>query len=67
MTTCVCGHIHYESWEIHTAEADDQLPIGDNKPFIYARSEVHYDGSYGAVISRTILICPKCGTLKVNI
>ncbi len=50
---CVCG---YESDEYFSEEG-----------FFIASMVVYYEDDTGRFLEKRIFICPKCGTLKVNL
>jgi len=60
MDKCVCGYESGYDWE-------NKKDIGDEK-FIVSDSQIVYDrDDYNPKRIKYILICPKCGTLKIDI
>ena len=67
---CVCGYKSGMSWEpIEGDESNTELVEikGDKDDFICTRLNVTYEKRNFNLTSQDVYICPKCGTLKINL
>lgn len=65
---CVCG---YEYDYIYENESEEAI-VGDNgdEPFINSGLYAVFETEYGRISmtkKETVYICPKCGTLKIEV
>jgi acetone carboxylase gamma subunit len=58
---CVCGYEYSDDYD----ENGEQILIGDEE-FLISKFELPYN-QYEDIKIETVFICPKCGTLKVDI
>jgi hypothetical protein len=59
-TKCVCGY----KYGIEYDENSNRIQVGD-KEFIYSDLKIPFKSDYHENY-KTIIICPKCGTLKIE-
>lgn len=63
---CVCGYKYGSEYD---EDGNEEIKYGDEE-FIYSDTKVTYmkDLNWGrGVEAKSIIICPKCGTLKINL
>lgn len=65
---CACGYEYEESYD---KEHKCMIPIKGDESFLLSELNITYnytEGSYYKTLeSRTVYICPECGTLKIDI
>ena len=65
--TCACGYKAGRGDVFDEEEGTVDIIEEGDEPFVKSKMKMYLGSKYGFPEFRIVYICPKCGTLKINI